>query len=607
MSMDKFRAPICTIIGHVNVGKTTFLDKLRNTSNSENEPGKITQKIGVTYMSFTAASDMHHEYLNNLLSKAKKKVLIPGLILIDTPGHECFEYQRKTSIQISDIVILIIDITKGIEEQSKRSIKIFLENKIPFIIVLNKIDKISKWKQHEMANISATLKKQHINIKNAFEKRINDIKLECMNNYFNAEIYYKNKDPNPNKDDYYVSLVPVSSQSGEGIPDLLMMINLITTKYMLSKIKIKPNMNTGFILETIQDKKLGEISTFVLKNGHIDINDNILFIDNNNDIIDTKIKRVYVPNRLTELKDKITQFKTIVDQDDYLFGLKCDINNIRVGSPLLVYHTDDEKEKLMIILNELKAKYDNDMNDILLCDDGVDIYASTYGMLMAIYQVFRDKINIRSMNVGIPKKRHIIKISAYKDRKVREHLLEHEKSIAKTYNKRYLVVIGFGIECKKDIIEMMNREHITYINDDIIYKLLEKYKNYVEGINKSIIDKHPELVSLVDLMILKEYIFTKKNPIIIGVKVMKGILKKNIIIKAIKDNKECIIGKIIGIQQDNVDIDDISVNMDVCIKIESDMEYSIDFDDTWTLHTYYDENTQYIIDKYRNILKKIEL
>ena len=195
------RSPICTILGHVNVGKTLLLDKLRNTNVQNKENGNITQNIGSSYINKTV--------LNNLTKN--DKIMISGIILIDTPGHECFSHQRVCGLIVSDIVIILIDIIKGIDEETRKCIKMLLEYKKPFIICANKIDRINGWQSEndKVIYLKECLKNQSKTTIKLFDDYVNKIinqmyELDCK-----SALYYKNDDIKKN-----ICIVPVSVKSG---------------------------------------------------------------------------------------------------------------------------------------------------------------------------------------------------------------------------------------------------------------------------------------------------------------------------------------------------------------------------------------------------------
>ena len=137
----KIRQPIITVCGHVDHGKTSILDRLRNSSIQEGEAGGITQKI-----SFSLYPAEQLKIACPLIEKHKIKLEIPGFLFIDTPGHAAFTNLRKRGGSLSDIAILVIDINEGIKPQTSEVLQILKNNKTPFIIALNKIDNIHGWK-----------------------------------------------------------------------------------------------------------------------------------------------------------------------------------------------------------------------------------------------------------------------------------------------------------------------------------------------------------------------------------------------------------------------------------------------------------------------------
>ncbi|MBT6254584.1 MAG: GTP-binding protein, partial [Euryarchaeota archaeon] len=141
---DILRQPIVAVTGHVDHGKTSLLDLLRsigdkNQTNVMNrEAGGITQELGVTNVPVTLLNDA----IQTMPFKEKPVFESPGVIFIDTPGHESFGSIRKRSGSVADIAILIVDLTEGFKPQTIQSIKILENNEIPFVVVGNKVDRV---------------------------------------------------------------------------------------------------------------------------------------------------------------------------------------------------------------------------------------------------------------------------------------------------------------------------------------------------------------------------------------------------------------------------------------------------------------------------------
>src|SRR5512135_532691 len=149
------RSPIICILGHVDHGKTTLLDSIRGTAVAKKEAGGITQMIGASYVSKEDIDAL----AGDLAQKMKVNLTIPGLLFIDTPGHEAFTNLRDRGGSLADLVILVVDVTTGFQPQTIESIRILQQYKTPFIIAANKIDAINGWKVNPTASFFESLSK----------------------------------------------------------------------------------------------------------------------------------------------------------------------------------------------------------------------------------------------------------------------------------------------------------------------------------------------------------------------------------------------------------------------------------------------------------------
>ena len=258
----QIRQPIVTVCGHVDHGKTSLLDSLRESSVTQGEAGGITQKI-----SFTSYPLEQLKKVCPLIEKLGIKLDIPGFLFIDTPGHAAFTNLRKRGGSLADLAILVIDINEGIKPQTAEVIQILKINKTPFIIALNKIDKISGW-QADKKGLKDSIESQALNAKQEFEEKFYTLIGSLNNHGFDSDLYYNISDFTKK-----IALVPCSAKTKQGIPELLMMLCGLSEKYLADRLKLGKDAK-GVILEIKKEKTINYIET-ILYDGELKKNDEI--------------------------------------------------------------------------------------------------------------------------------------------------------------------------------------------------------------------------------------------------------------------------------------------------------------------------------------------
>jgi len=165
------RKVLLTVVGHVDHGKTSLLDKIRQTAVTKGEAGGITQAVGVSIIPMETIKKI----CGPLLNAFKGKLSVPGLLAIDTPGHAAFTSLRKRGGSLADIAILIVDITEGFKPQTIESIEILKANKVPFIIAANKIDLIHGWQFDKEKLLLQNINNMNPQMQGEFEKKLYEL------------------------------------------------------------------------------------------------------------------------------------------------------------------------------------------------------------------------------------------------------------------------------------------------------------------------------------------------------------------------------------------------------------------------------------------------
>jgi len=215
------------IANGVIVHNTTLLDHIRGTTVAKKEPGEITQHVGASVVP-TYVIEKICEPLRKMFPI---KLKIPGLLFIDTPGHELFSNLRKRGGSVADFAILVVDIMEGFKDQTFESIEILKERKVPFLIAANKIDKIPGWNPYPDTPFLISFRKQDEKVKSRLEELIYNIIGEMYKLGFRADRFDRIRDFTRT-----VTIVPVSAKTGEGIPELLAILAGLAQQFMTKRL-----------------------------------------------------------------------------------------------------------------------------------------------------------------------------------------------------------------------------------------------------------------------------------------------------------------------------------------------------------------------------------
>lgn len=292
-TVNELRAAVVCVLGHVDTGKTKILDKLRRTNVQDGEAGGITQQIGATNVPIENIKE-NTKYVKGASEMDYK---VPGLLIIDTPGHESFSNLRNRGSSLCDIAILVVDIMHGLEPQTIESLNLLKSRKTPFVVALNKIDRLYDWNTMQRKDVQDIIKAQSQNTQNEFEKRTKEVILQFNEQGLNAALYYENTDPRT-----FVSLVPTSAITGEGMGNLLMLIVQFSQNQLAKRLAYSEQLQAT-ILEVKAIQGLGTTIDAILINGKLREGDTMIVAGTDGPIV-TQIRALLLPHPMKELRVK---------------------------------------------------------------------------------------------------------------------------------------------------------------------------------------------------------------------------------------------------------------------------------------------------------------
>jgi len=545
----QFRCPVVCVLGHVDTGKTKILDNLRKTNVQDAEAGGITQQIGATNVPLDCIK-ARTSFVENV-AFGDGKIKIPGLLIIDTPGHESFSNLRSRGSSLCDVAILVVDIMHGLENQTRESIKLLKKNGTPFVIALNKIDRLYQWQVKPDQDVRNTVKEQKRGTHDQFDSGFQTVFNQMAGEEYNVKLFWEfTEDDDPAE---WIPVVPTSAHSGDGMGNLMAQVIDIAQSLCTKRITYNKDLKCT-VMEVKAIEGLGKSVDAILVNGRLK-NGDMIVLGGQQGPICTHIRQIYTPPSNKDLRTKNAWEKhnnvkgatgvKIVGRGD-------DIEKALAGLPLYVARREDEVE---FYKNELEREIQHALKAIKLHNEGVYVQASTLGSLEALLEYLRsEKVKYSAINIGPVNKRDIMKAST---------MLEH--------NEKYGVVLAFDVNITREAQELADsfKPPIKIFTADIIYHLTDQFSQHLKDQKKK---KQDELKNVAifpaKMKILPNCVFAKRDPIIIGVKIEDGQLRQGApVCVAEKDN--LFIGAISSIEKSGSGVDIAKRGDEVCIKIDN--------------------------------------
>ncbi|TRO46903.1 translation initiation factor IF-2 [Candidatus Bathyarchaeota archaeon] len=494
------RQPIVCMLGHVDTGKTSLLDKIRGTAVQLREAGGLTQQIGASYFPFDTLVAITRQLMQNVDLNVK----VPGLLVVDTPGHEAFANLRSRGGSVADIAILVVDAMHGFENQTYESLTILKSRKVPFIVAANKIDRIDGWVSEENRPFMKAYNVQSKWVKEDLDNRIYGMMGTLSREGFSSERFDRVRDFTKN-----VAIVPVSAKTGEGIGELLAVLIGLTQQFLEQKLQVIEGPALGTVLEVREEVGLGTTLNAIIYDGTLNADDTIV-IGGKEGPITTKIRAILVPQPLDEIRDPRKKFNSI-SEAHAASGIKIaapDIDDAIPGSALIAVGGD-------MTLSRAFEEVSSEMERLRVQTDNVGIIlkTDTLGSLEAIVESLRQKeVPIRIADIGDVSRRDVVEAISVK----------HEEPL-------YGAILAFNVKILPDAEREAHDNKIQIFWNDIIYNLMDDYIRWMDEEREAKARKEFDaLVKPGKIEIMDGYVFRRAKPAIFGAKVLGGQITPNV-------------------------------------------------------------------------------
>lgn len=535
------RQPIVCVLGHVDTGKTLLLDKIRKTSVQAREAGGMTQHIGASFFPMETLKQM----IGPLLSSVKGQIEIPGLLIVDTPGHEVFTNLRMRGGSVADIAIMVIDVLKGFEAQTYECIEILKSRKTPFLVAVNKIDRIPGWKPIEDAPFIKSYQLQDKYVREELDNKIYEIIGTFSRLGFNADRFDRIKDFTKT-----VALVPTSAKTGEGIPELLAVLVGLTQQYLKKRLQTTSGPAKGTVLEVKEEPGLGLTLNAIIYDGIIK-RDDLIVIGGREKPIVTRVRALLVPKPLDEMRDPRDKFSS-VESVSAAAGVKIaapELEGVLAGAPIYVVGEGESPEKYVKLVSEEieRIRISTDV-------DGVIVKADTLGSLEAIAEnLKRSNVPVRLADVGDVSKRDVT-----------------EAAVVRDHNPFYGAILAFNVKVLPDAAEEAQSKGIPIFQEKIIYHLVDNYVSWLRSQQEAkTVQEFSQLIKPAKIQILEGYVFRRAKPAIVGIEVLAGKIRPKLQLVRAEDGEE--VGEILQIQDKGKAIPEAGEGMQVAISIDKPM------------------------------------
>jgi translation initiation factor 5B len=468
------------------------------------------------------------------------EIKVPGLLVIDTPGHESFMNLRRRGGSIADIAILVVDVIKGVEPQTVESLEILKGRKTPFVVALNKIDQIPGWRAKHNSPFLQSYSSQDPSVRRLLDDRMYSVMGSLSQLGFSVERFDRVSDFRRT-----VAVTPVSAKTGEGIPELIAVLVGLVQQFMVEELTVGEESAKGAVLEVKEEVGMGVTINAIIYDGVLSSNDTLVVGGLTKPIV-TKIRALLIPKPLDEMRDPRDRF-TNVGSLTAAAGVKIVATGLEdavAGAPIMSVSNEDK-------VPEVVAEVADEVDAVRVHVDaaGLVVKADTLGSLEAlIEELAKREFSVRLADIGDISKRDV-----------------SEASISSEDVSRR-AILAFNVKVLPDAEDEALRLNLPIFRHKIIYGLIDDYAAWQQVVKQEAVEKERGgLVTPAQLTLMPGYVFRRSNPAIAGFKIDAGRVKPGY---RLINREGVVVGEIRQIQDQGKNIPEAGEGSSVALSLD---------------------------------------
>ncbi len=528
------RQPIVSLMGHVDHGKTTLLDRIAGSARASREAGGITQHIGALEVPLAVLLKICQGLLR------ADQFTVPGLLFIDTPGHRSFVTMRRRGGALADLAVVVVDVGEGVMPQTREVLQILRHEKTPFVVAANKIDAVPGVKNlSPRPPLPTALAALPAEARKLLDERLYALSEGLYAQGFSAERYDRVSDYTRN-----VAMVPVSAKTGAGVPDLLAMMVGLSQRFLEKELELGERPGEATILERAEERGLGAVANIIVYQGKLATGDSVVVTGRDGPFA-TKIRGIYRPEALRPGRGTPSRRMASLPQVQAAAGVKISAPGIENALPGGLLKVVPDASRLQAVREELEAE----THPIAaVSENGVWLKADTLGGLEALaFECQEAQLPVKGAEVGSVGKREVLLAGAVKDRKLR-------------------AILAFNVAVLPEAQEAVRSADVKILQGEVMYRILEDYQAWrADREAREEEDRRRTTTHPAKLEVLPGFVFRHSKPAIVGIKVMAGTLRPPC---RLMDREGNDVGLLKGLQEEGKPVKEASEGKEVAASVD---------------------------------------